>query len=314
MIDYTIVQLTKDVERHGAVPPNQELYDDADFASTMDDCQKMRIIPAILNTREEFFVKTRDYQLSELTDIGGNRLQLTLPSRVIAGRLRGVELIDANDLTRVSTLDRLPPELAGTSNWNYTSSYGYIFQGNTIIIPQNLMDASHLLRLKYFRRPNRLVDMTKAGKVTVVDTITGTITLDGLPTGMLAGTKIDVIANYEPFDAVIESYPIISVGGSTIQVSLANAALITVGDYVCFEFETVIPQLPVECFPILTQFTVSAVLKSLGDFAGAAAVMTELADLEQAIYAMMEGRDEGSPQKVVATSSLWSPARRRGWW
>lgn len=316
MIDYSVTQLIADIERHGAVPPNQELYDDDDFCSTMDDCQKMRIVPAMLNVREEFFVKTRDYDLSELTELPGNRLQLTLPPRVIAGRLRGVELIDANTNLRVAILPRLAPEVAAAIDWqnmliSYGDSYaGYIFQGNSIIIPQSLTSENLKIRLKYFRRPNRIVDMSQAGKITAINTMTGTLTLNSKPTDMVTGTKVDIISGSEPFDATVESYELLAASGLTVNVSVATAALLAIGDYVCFEFETVIPQLPVECFPILVQFTTAAVLKSLGDAQGALAVMTDLPKLEDNIYAMMSGRDEGSAQKIIAPGGIWTSRRR----
>jgi hypothetical protein len=99
-----------------------------------------------------------------------------------------------------------------------------------------------------------------------------------------------------------------------VQIDPLVAANVSVGDYVCFEYETVIPQLPVELHPILIQYALSRVLKSLGDTQGAANVMAELPELERNLYELLETRDDGSEKKTIAPNTLWTRGNRPWRW
>ena len=311
MPDFTSTQLIIDVKREGSVPTNQELYDDTDFCASFTDCQKTRIIPSILRTKEEYFVVKRDYTFDEFTDIGADQLQLTLPDRCIGGRIRMLQLIDQNGIVQ-SDIPKLNPETA--NQWLSGQFFGYVFQGNKLIIPASIQTQLGKIRLYYFRRPNDIVPIERAGKVTAVNTGTGSLTLDNVPANFALNSKVDIISGLEPFDSISDSTPLLAVGGSTVQVSLETAAKISVGDYVCYEYETVIPQLPVELHPILIQYALSRILKSLGDTQGAANVIAELPELERNLYEMLETRDDGSEKKMIAPNSLWTRGNRPWRW
>ena len=311
MPDFTSTQLILDVKREGSVPTNQSLYTDTDFCASFTDCQKTRIVPSVLRTREEYFVAVRDFPFSDFAELNGDRLQITLPDRVIGGRIRMLQLIDQNGNVQ-SDIPKLNPEK--TNQLLGSQFFGYIFQGNKIIIPSSLQSDLSQVRLQYFRRPNDIVEVLRAGRVMSIDTLTGDLTLDNIPSEWEVGTKVDIIAGLEPFDSVADSEPLLLVGGFVVRVSVATAVLVSEGDYVCFEYETVIPQLPVELHPILIQYALSRVLKSLDDTQGAANVMAELPELERNLYEMLESRDDGSEKKMIAPNTLWTRGNRPWRW
>lgn len=314
MPDYTIVQLIKDVKRHGSVPSNQNLYEDEDFAASFSDCLSMRVIPSILRTREEYFVTSTDYAFSSLTTLSGDRLSLKLPSRAIANRIRLMQLIDASG-NILADIPRLHVEENNEFAFSDEFPFGYIFQGNNIIVNSDLNASGNQIRLHYFRRPSRLAEILRAGKITAINTMTGSITLDNVPSDWVAGTLIDIQSGLAPFDAKVDSASIIAVGSPSITVSTTVASAVAVGDYVCYEHESVIPQIPIELHPILVQFALATILKSLGDREGASMVMADLPKLEDELYEMLESRDDGSEQKLVAPNGLWTQGivKLRGW-
>lgn len=311
MPDFTSIQLILDVKREGSVPTNQNLYTDEDFCATFTDCQKTRIVPSILRTKEEYFVTVRDFEFSDFAEIDSNRLQISIPDRVIGGRIRLLQLIDQNGIVQ-SEIPKLNPETA--NQWLSGQFFGYVFQGNNIIIPSSIQTQLGKIRLHYFRRPNDIVEIARAGRVTLIDTGTGNITLDNVPSDFVAGTKVDIISSVEPFNSVKDSEVLLMVGGFVVKVSLSTALKMSIGDYVCFEYETVIPQLPVELHPILVQYALSRVLKSLGDTKAAGAVMVELPELERNLYELLETRDDGSEKKMIAPNSLWTSGNRPWRW
>lgn len=304
MNDYTTTQLIADIKRIGSVPTSQQLYDEQDFVDSFSDCQKKRIIANVMRVKEEYFVATKDFEWSELTELGGHRLGLKLPERTIGNRIRALQIIDADGIV-VSQLPLLTPEYNDEVSWFTNGAYGYIFQGNTLILSDYLRTDGTHLRLKFFRRPNNLAIVENAGKITAINLMTGALTLDNRPTQMIAGVKVDIISSTEPFDSLADSEVLLAGSGFSVQVSLATAALLSVGDYVCFEFQTVIPQLPVELHTILVQYGLAQVLASLSDQEGAAMAMAELPELERNIYELLAARDDGSEKKGIRPNGLW---------
>lgn len=305
MADFTIARLIADVQRHASVPRNQNVFSDPEFAATFNDAMQMRIIPAVLKTREEFFVKERLYSQADLTQLPDERFQLLLPERTIGNRLRKVEMVRQNE-----TLDTEVPRLSPDQRL----FFGYVFQGNRLLLSDTLFDTADTLRLQYFRRPSLLVERARVGQVLAINTFTGSVTLDNVPDCFAVGEPLDLQAAAEPFETLAEDVTIVAIAGFNVQIDPATSELLTVGDYLCCAKETIIPQIPVELHPILVQYAVAQVLKALGKLDSASAVMADLPILEQNLYAMLEDRDEGSPQKITPNNHLWSPQWRRSRW
>lgn len=306
-VDYTTTQLIRDIKRRGSVPTNQSLFTDQDFIDTMSDCLEMRVIPNILRTREEFFVAAADTPLVEA------QRRYPLPERGVGHRVRQVQFLDSDGKVTMN-LQRVEPEHGENDGGQSFSGIhhhqsGYYFEGNDIVLTNEDLTPSNslqTLRVKYFRRPNRLALITNAGKVTAVDTGTGSLTLDNVPTDMTTGTKVDIIAGRPTFDSVADSEELTGAAGFAVSVSLATAANVSIGDWVCFEGESTIAQIPKELHQILIQYSLVKVLTALGDIQGAAAAANDLDELERNLYEMLGVRDDGSRRKVVSPHGLWN--------
>lgn len=87
-----------------------------------------------------------------------------------------------------------------------------------------------------------------------------------------------------------------------------------IGDYICEQYECIIPQIPSDLHTILAERTCMRVLESLGDLQGAASQMTKIGDFESRQAVMIDNRTEGAPRKIFNRHSLlrYGKSRRRG--
>lgn len=300
MLDFTTAALITSLKRRGSVPTSQSLFDDDDFCDLFTQAQKKTIVPNIMKTREEFFVATYE------TPLLPNTIEYALPTRAIGMKVRQVILLDdANNEVR---LPRIEPENKTWHEnfiwWPGTKS-GYLFEGNKVILTPNLNNSYRTLRIKYFRRPSELVATSHAGKITSIDTGTGVLGLTAVPSGWAAARVIDIVNGSPPFDSRADSISLSGVSGATVTVDLATAALCSIGDWVCDEGETVVPQYPEELHPALVSFALIDVLKALGDTQGASNEAASLAELMNDFNTLISNRDEGAPRKIVNRRGLW---------
>lgn len=75
-------------------------------------------------------------------------------------------------------------------------------------------------------------------------------------------------------------------------------------DYICSQFECIIPQIPSDLHSLLAERTVARILEAQGDLAGLQTANMKIGDLENRQATMLQNRVEGSPRKVFNRNSL----------
>lgn len=75
-------------------------------------------------------------------------------------------------------------------------------------------------------------------------------------------------------------------------------------DYVCSQFECIIPQIPSDLHSLLAERTVARILEAQGDLAGLQAANAKITSLEAGQATMVQNRVEGSPRKVFNRNGL----------
>lgn len=300
MIDYTTDQLIADVKREGSVPTSQQLFVEQDFVDFMSDAMKKRIIPYILSTREEHFVTHVDYTIQD------GQLEYAVPERAIGEKVRSVSIYNAAG-RKITELSEVDPQMSERveDDPRLGGSTVYHFEGGNIVISEDLTSDAVTLRVKYYRRPSKLALVINAGQVTAVDKNTGSITMSNLPNGLAAGVNVDIQSGRPGFQTRADSVPVLTQIAFSIGVDASLIQDVEVGDWVCFEGESVIPQIPYDLHPILSQYVVAKVLRSLGDTQGAADAAADLKELEDSLYEYLEDRDDGSDNKVISPNGLW---------
>jgi hypothetical protein len=78
---------------------------------------------------------------------------------------------------------------------------------------------------------------------------------------------------------------------------------IEVGDYVCLEYECIIPQIPSDLHVGLVERTCARILASLGDQAGLGMVTAKIDEVNQSQAPLLGSRVAGAPKKILARHS-----------
>ena len=294
--NFTTESLISGVKRRGSIPENQNLFTASDLLSMADDELRSVLFPMLMNLHGEYFVTTTDY-----TMVAGVT-EYAIPSTAIATKLRDVTVLSPDGLSEVS-IPQLSPDTVYDSTGSSSASrgnLGFFIRGNNVkVFPQEI--AGDILRLYFFRRPNKLVETSAAGQILSINTSLNLLTLSNVPSTWIAGDTVCSIDSKPGFDLHIESRALTDVSAPTI--TLASIADFVVGDWVCREGESTIAQIPVEAHPILEQATTVRALLALGDPRWQDQ-LTQLSNMVNAFTQMTSGRVEGEPKSLSSSAGI----------
>lgn len=83
-------------------------------------------------------------------------------------------------------------------------------------------------------------------------------------------------------------------------------------DYICEQYECIIPQVPSDLHNLLAERTCARILEALGDREGLQVANNKIAEMEQRQATIIDNRVEGSPKKILARHSLLRYGKYRG--
>jgi hypothetical protein len=115
------------------------------------------------------------------------------------------------------------------------------------------------------------------------------------PNTFVTGALIDIISKSSPF-SVKETLEISTVVGSTINFTTATTAI--AGDYACVSGESVFPEIPSECIPMLCQSAGIRCLEALGDTEGLQIAMANYIQIENSAKATLSPKVDGEVKRV----------------
>lgn len=105
---------------------------------------------------------------------------------------------------------------------------------------------------------------------------------------------------------------ILSLSLDKMEVTLTDIPLkLVVGDYVCSQYECIIPQIPSDLHSGLAERTSARLLASIGDQAGLQTVNTKIGEINQTQGTLLDNRVEGAPLKINNQHSLLKYSRNR---
>lgn len=306
---YATEELIENVKRRCSVPTSQLTYTDEDFTLLANDEMQGEVVPLIMSTREEYFVDFVDVPTP------GNR-EIEIPDDVVGAKLRSVCFVQQSSPLVLVNLPRLDLDVvAGVGFSNYATLAGFYIQGNKLMLyPNTSVPVGTLIRLFYYKRTLVLAAPAAYGRITAVDTMTNTVTLDSVPFGWDTDLVMNTVSPLSPFGVTNDDTTIVSV--SSPNVELSNVDDISVGDYLSEQGYSAIPQIPVEAHAYLAQMTAVKALEGLGDHTGMEAAQAKAMELKKNLLVMISQRVDGSVKKVVNASGglrinngLWRP----GW-
>lgn len=177
---------------------DQELLDFA-YDSLLSE-----LVPAILSTREDFFVSTQDYSIT------AGQSAYPVPQRALNGVLREVKIVKGY---KVMDLERM--DLEEVRDLTPGAPRAFYMQGNDVMLYPPPATAVDTLRVTYFQRPSRLVTNAECAAITAIDTLARTLTIS-IPTGWTASDTFDLVKGRSGFDVIDIDLVATSVAGGAI--------------------------------------------------------------------------------------------------
>lgn len=295
--------MVADVKRRAALPSVQPRFSDANIAKYLDEEMRNVVVPLIMSIVEEFFVTFTDFSVTS------TNFSFAIPSAAVGNKLTDVTRLVSGTTQEVQMVQLAPHALQqwfSASALSGAGSDSYILRGNKVIVTP-ASSSGFTLRMYYYRRPNRLVDVSQAAKITAINTGTGVVTCASVPTSWVTGTVLDAISSNPTFEVLFEGVANLLRAGFDITLPLVNAAQLSVGGYLSAEGEAVIPaQIPVEGHSLIVEAAVMKVAQSLGDSVLMKSSAADYAALKASFLMAIAPRVDRGPKKAVSRgASCW---------
>lgn len=288
--DFTTTALLASIKRRGMLPSNDETFSDADFLAVATEEMQSYVFDMLLESSEEYGVVEYEVAITAGTD------SYFIPQRAAGDALRGVEIADSNG--NYFPLPRIEPERR--QDYGTTGSVsGYMLEDNyVVLLPSPTVGGT--LRLRYFRRPSKLIPVSSAATVSSIASGRLIVTTSAsLPSTIAQGDSVDFVDNNPGFRILaMDATTTATTSGTTLTVTSALPASVTARDYICPAGESCVPQIPVELHPLLAQRTASRCLEMLGDpKAGNAKLICD--EMRRDLRTFLQPRAKGSSRVII---------------
>ena len=231
----------------GSFPTANDLFSTSDYLVLFNMIMQTEITPTMLLLSEDYFLLNKDFTISS-----GSSYRI--PKRAVGSKLRDLQIIDSGG--NITPLSRLFEEDRPSN------PVGYYLVRNSIELSDGFNTGT--LRVKYFSRPNKLVETTSCAQVTAIDTGNVQVTVSAVPSTFATDVLCDFVQNNNPYDLLDYDNAIVGVSGSTITMTSLPDGL-EVGDWVCLATESPVPMVPEEMHPIIVQAALVNALSSKKD-------------------------------------------------
>lgn len=292
----TTSKLIDSVKQRAMLPTNDKTFSEDDFIEILNEEMDTGIVPEVLRQHEEYYTVFEDVAMES------GKVRYRIPYRAVGNKLRDLAYVDSAG--NISELSRISLEELSEYQSNNVSDIDEVFylESNEVVFPR-LAAGTGTLRFYFHLRPNSLVTEDKVGKITGINRTTGLVTVDNFPTNFSNLPLMDFISYQSPNR--IEAYDIqpsaVNVTSKEITFNVDDIPTeLKVGDYVCEQQETIIPQIPVEMHTMLAQKAAIYCLEALNDSEGLANAQRKMERMEKDIDVLINNRVEGAPRKVFA--------------
>jgi hypothetical protein len=174
----------------------------------------------------------------------------------------------------------------------------------TAVSSTNIINISYLLQSTEFESNSDNIE---------IDDLTG-VEVETMPEHFVDGMLIDFLQTEGghktySFDVKV---PRNGISGTVVFFNSSDIPeKFIVGDYLCEQYECIIPQIPSDLHNLLAERTCARILESLGDYEGAAKQDTKVDKLEGKQGTLISNRVEGSVKKVFNRHSLLRSGKSR---
>lgn len=265
------------------------------------------LIPMLLSEREGWFLTFTDIPFI------ANQADYTLPTYAMYGGLESVQYyssssqqIRPDSLTRIE-IENLGLVLPSTSSG--TPVFFTVSSGSITVYPTP-NTAQDSMRVWYDRRPGQMVVKSEAAQVLSINTGTGVVTFTGTPPATFTSSSaMDFYNGSSPYQIKGQATATAQFG-STQTFSLANAALLAAGDWVCLRDQTVFLPIPQELKSFLSDLVIASLARTQQDANLYQAQVQIISKNAKQVLSSTGNRLPGNPKKIRMTNPL---VRNRSW-
>lgn len=296
----TADRLLSGIKRRAIVPSSQPLLDDDDILEMADDVTETMIVPMLMSVRQDFFVTTTTQ------DITSGTAAYDIPYRAIGRTLRDLKLYDGSSYRDLSLIALEDEHLFPTG----VTPHGFYFRGDKVVLVPSPSSSTIDLQFWYDLAPSRLVSTEEAALV--VSSTTTTVTVSSVPSTITTGTVVDFVQG-KSGNSILAMDETVTNATTTV-LTFASGDIPTslvAGDYVSVYQTTPVVQLPNEVTNLLETLTAARILKSLGDFEGAASLEKDASEEMRAAKQLLEPRIQGENTIVMNRRGLLRGSRSR---
>lgn len=254
---YTTTNFISSVERRTFLPTNQLTWTEGEILAVADEEAKSTIIPSILSVREEYYVMTKEYQVT------AGQASYRMPPRGVGLISREIQIRDSSG--NYTDLPRIMPEDVETNQQGPVT--GFYLKGNYIVLDRIPSTTSGTLKVDFFIRPGDLVLVASAAVISDINTGTGQVTVTTIPNAWATGNIFDFISYDGGHEYVDIDYTSTDITSNVITFASLPSTL-RVGDYLALQGQSPLIQLPPEYQPAFAQQVAAVLLLSSGQPGG----------------------------------------------
>jgi len=316
---YTSDDLLTRVKARAQVPDADDRLTDADMLAIADDAIRSTVARIVWNADDGRIVRTQA-DVALVADQSDYRI----PDRAVASAIYDVLLVDSAGNERssayVDSADAWRWRNDDTATGESDRAYAHTLEGDVIRLLPTPKAAGLSLRVKYRRRPSRLVAVSAC--VLLGSSSSSTVVADDADsfpaawTSEGSGLVIDVVRSGPSGDSLTDDVP-----GSTTSDTFtrSSGAFDTTGpyapsggDYACLAGETCVLPVPEEAVPFLTVLVALEIATAFGDTAAMGGLGQLVAGRRKELVALVDDRNREDEAIIPRSSHL--RGRSRWWW
>ena len=288
--------LITSVKRRAMIPENQSTFTTADFLDLANEEIITEIVPEILRLHEDYLMVTTSTPLLANTD------RYVIPHRAIGNKLREVSFRDESgnvlEMTRVGIGDL--PEYNLPFTQNRIHAY-YIENNEIVLLPPQTGSPIGSLVFTYYLRPNELVTEDRVATITNINTSTGEITVNTVPSVFSINNTYDIIKAKSPHNTISLELTATAINTTTNTITFATSDLssrLEVGDYINLACETIVPQIPADLHSMLAHKVAMRCQEAMGDLQALQLSTQKERRIEDRLTNLIDNRVEDAPRKI----------------
>jgi hypothetical protein len=284
-------------KRRASIPTNQSLFGIDDFIAFANEEMALGLVPMLMDMKQDYFV------FQTTLPVILNQQAYELPDRAVGNKLRDLAYQDVNqniyEMTRV-LIDDIP-FYNGPSTQNRIYSY-YLQNNQFILVPVLTGQPTGQFILRYYMRPNQLVQSANVGIIKTINFATGDIGLDKAPPNYSTAAVYDFIQVKSPHKTLLIDQVPTAYSALTQTITFDPAIIppnLMPGDRICLAYQSDIPQIPSDLHVVLAHRVAARCLEALGDTEGLQAANLKLAEFENKSQTLTDSRVESAPLKIT---------------